>query len=126
MSDDFKKLFEERKAALLAKKLGESGIQEPVVEVPTFTKSSTFINSGDSFHLDNAKKLLKYLGITSVILNVVALTIIGDWFNFMGSVEYAVWKMNNVKGAIVKDAPKQKLLYKNKLIHSLSQANKLN
>jgi len=101
---NFAEEFARRKAENQLKKDGVKSVEpeeETVEYVPEQSKPVVSANKG----------LLILLGL-SMLLNVVSVTVLDDWFDFMGSVEYSVWKVRNVKGARVKDYKKNEAIYK--------------
>jgi len=104
---DFKTEFERRKAAIKNEKEGLTLVEE-TPEVNSQPKES--VKPSDTVF--NANKALLSILFVSMFLNIISLTVISDWFDFMGSTEYAVWKINNVKGATHPNFKEKEKIYK--------------
>lgn len=104
----FAEEFARRKAENQRKKDGvpevEEHTSEPEVSYEPQQSKPVVTNKG----------ILVLLGL-SMLLNILSVTLLEDWFDFMGSSEYAVWKVRHVKGATIKDYAKHEKIYEDNL-----------
>ena len=109
----FAEEFARRKAENQRKKDGVPEVEEVVEYTSEPEVSKPVINAN--------KSILVLLGL-SMLLNILSVTLLEDWFDFMGSSEYAVWKVRHVKGAAIKDYAKHEKIYEENLKRMVKNA----